>query len=86
MKDSTRLFYFLLYTVLYEGMIWGIFLYLIIILGWSEWTIIVAIIMSGAQFQPRHFGIKVQEKDPMALDSEDFERWEKVQKLRKVNQ
>ena len=77
--------FFLLYTVLYEGLIWGAFLYLIVVLGWSEWTIIVAVIMSSSQFQPRHFGIKVQEKDPMDLDDEEFERWEKVQKLRKVD-
>jgi len=81
MKESTRVFYFVLYTVLYEGLIWGVFLYLIVAQDWNEWTIIVAIMMSGAQFKPRHFGITVREKSPHEMDDEEFERYEKSKKL-----
>lgn len=81
-SEGTKLFYFLLYTVLYEGMIWGMFMYLIMYQNWSEWTVIIAIIMSSAQFQPRHFGIEVKEKNPLDLDEDEFLQWEKINKMR----
>lgn len=76
------MFYFVLYTIIYEGLIWGIFVYLIVFQQWSEWTVIVAIIMSGSQFKPQHFGIEVIAKLPEDMDDEEFAKWEKVQKIK----
>lgn len=83
MSEHLRMFYFVLYTVLYEGLIWGVFVYLMVFQGWSEMTVIVAIILSGAQFKPQHFGIKVTPKNPEDMDDEEFEKWKKVQKIKK---
>ena len=59
-NERFKLVIFLLYTIIYETMIWGLFLYLIIYENWNEWTIIVAIMMSGAQLKPKHFGLNYQ--------------------------
>ena len=50
---------FAIYSVLYEAIIWGIFGWAVFIDGNSGWWILVAIICSGAQLKPKHFGIGV---------------------------
>lgn len=79
LSQGARMFYFIFYTVLYEGLIWGLVAAAIFYLQWSEWTVLVGIIMSASQFQPRSFGLKTFSKDPMQLDDEDFVKWKKVQ-------
>ena len=57
-NEKFKLFMFFMYTIMYEVLIWGLFLYLIVYHDWNEWTIVVAIIMSGSQLKPKHFGLK----------------------------
>jgi len=48
---------FFLYSIIYECLIWGLTASAIYYLNWSEWTVLVGIIMSGAQLKPKHFGL-----------------------------
>lgn len=48
---------FALYSVLFEAIIWGVFGYAVFIVGHSGWWVLVAILLSGSQLKPRHFGI-----------------------------
>ena len=57
-NEKFKLFMFFMYTIIYEVLIWGLFLYLIVYHDWNEWTIVTAIIMSASQLKPRHFGLK----------------------------
>jgi hypothetical protein len=43
--------------VAYEAIVWGIFGYAIFWQGHSGWWVIVALLISGAQMKPHHFGI-----------------------------
>jgi len=85
LSQGVRMFYFIFYTILYEGLVWGLVAAAIFYLQWSEWTVIVGIIMSASQFQPRSFGLKTFSKDPMKLDDEDFAKWEKIQEHNRKN-
>jgi len=85
LSQGARMFYFIVYTVFFETLVWGLVAAAIFYLQWSEWTVIVGIILASSQFQPRHFGLKTYSKDPMTLDSEDFTQWEKVQENYRKN-
>ena len=61
--ERFKLSLFFLYTLVYEVLIWGLFLYLIAYQNWNEWTVIVAMIMSGSQLKPRNFGLKYKIKE-----------------------
>jgi len=66
--EKFKLIIFAIYTILYELLIWSLFLYLIVVEQWSEWTIIVAMIMSNSQLQPIHFGLNYKVKDKVKED------------------
>jgi hypothetical protein len=61
--EIPKLLLFFTYTVLYEGFIWGMVVGAIYYLHWNEWTVIVGIIMSGAQLKPKHFGLDYNLED-----------------------
>jgi len=48
---------FVVYSILYEAIIWGIFGWAVFFNGHSGWWILVAMLMSSSQLQPRNFGI-----------------------------
>jgi len=56
-NEKTKLALFTIYTLIYEILIWGVFLYLIVYQNWNEWTIVLAMLMSASQIQPEHFGL-----------------------------
>lgn len=57
-NEKFKLIIFVIYTILYETLIWGMVAGAIYYLKWNEWTVLVGIIMSGAQLKPNHFGLK----------------------------
>ncbi len=56
-NEKFKLGLFLIYTIVYESMVWGIWLYLFITMNVSGWSVIIAMLMSGAQLKPQHFGL-----------------------------
>ena len=52
-----RVVVFAIYSILYEAIVWGIFGYAVFVKDRSGWWVLVAIICSGAQLKPKHFGI-----------------------------
>ncbi len=56
-NEKFKLGLFFLYTIVYESMVWGIWLYLFVIMSVSGWSVILAILMSAAQLKPRYFGL-----------------------------
>jgi len=53
---------FFLYTIIYECLIWGLTASAIYYLNWSEWTVLIGMIMSNAQLKPKHFGLNYIKK------------------------
>lgn len=63
-NEIFKLVLFFIYTILYEGFIWYGFFILVTKYNMSLWLIIVAIIMSGSQLSPKHFGLNyITEKE-----------------------
>jgi len=54
--------------MLYECLIWGLVAASIYYLHWSEWTILVGIVMSSAQFKPWHFGLSYEKPESLKDD------------------
>ena len=52
-----RVIVFATYSILYEAIIWGIFGWAVFVKDRSGWWVLVAIICSGSQLKPKHFGI-----------------------------
>lgn len=48
---------FVVYTILYEALIWGVFGYAVFVLGHSGWWFLLALLLSGSQLKARRFGI-----------------------------
>lgn len=48
---------FAIYSIIYEAIIWGIFGYAVFVKDRSGWWVLVAIMCSGAQLKPKHFGM-----------------------------
>lgn len=46
---------FLIYTVFYESLIWGLTASAIYFLNWSEWTVLVAILISSSSIKIYEF-------------------------------
>jgi len=82
MKESTRMFYFVLYTILYEGMVWGLTAWWLYA-GWSPFILILSVMLSSSQFKPSHFGLEEKEVNPLDLDDDEFERWKQIQKFKR---
>ncbi|MCD6435363.1 MAG: hypothetical protein J7L15_03165, partial [Clostridiales bacterium] len=56
-NEKFKLTMFVIYTIIYEVIVWGIWLYLFIIMSISGWSVIIAMIMSSSQLRPQHFGL-----------------------------
>ena len=56
-NERFKLILFTLYTILYEGMVWGGFVWLVIISDGSAWWFLAALILSGVQLGPKYFGL-----------------------------
>jgi len=69
---------FVIYTIIYELIIWGGVGYLLFALNWSEWTIVVGILMSSAQLKLEHFdsnyALKKQEVKAKELENDRVEK------------
>lgn len=61
-NEKFKLFMFLFYTFVYEAAVWGVWLALFVFLHIPGWSVIVAILMSAAQLQPKHFGLPYKTK------------------------
>jgi len=69
-NEKFKLVLFLIYTILYECLIWGLVAASIYYLHWYWLIIIVGIIMSGAQFKPWHFGLKYERPESLKDDDD----------------
>lgn len=67
-NEKFKLILFVIYTMLYECLIWGLVAASIYYLHWSEWTILVGIFMSSAQFKPWHFGLSYEKPESLKDD------------------
>lgn len=56
-NEKFKLVLFLLYTILYEVMVWGLVSYSIVVLKWEWYIMFLGIFMSSAQLRPIHFGL-----------------------------
>jgi hypothetical protein len=84
MSQKLRMFYFVVYTIFYETLIWGL-VALWLAQGWSAWILLLGVIMSGSQFQPRSFGLitfKKPPKKPEDMNEEEFKRWKEIQRIK----
>lgn len=52
MRDTLLTVTFLIYTLCYEALVWIGGMFVILNYGWSEWTVLVLMILSGAQLKP----------------------------------
>ena len=87
MSQKARMVWFIVYTVFYETLVW-VLVVLWLAQGWSAWILLLGVIMSGAQFQPRSFGLITFEKkpkDPTNMDEDEFKRWKEIQEINKWN-
>lgn len=60
---SARVWAFMVYTVLFEAIVWGLFGWAVFWQGRSAWWMLLAVILSGAQLKPKHFGITADQDD-----------------------
>lgn len=51
---------FALYSILYEAIVWGLFGWAVFVKDRSGWWVLVALMLSGAQLKPKHFGIRTK--------------------------
>lgn len=54
-NDKFTLAMFVIYTIFYLSLIWGLTASAIYFLDWSEWTVLVAIIASSEQLKYKSF-------------------------------
>ena len=57
-NDKFTLVLFVIYTIFYEFLIWGLAASAIYFLNWSEWTVLAAIFMSSVQLKYSSFYVK----------------------------
>lgn len=67
MKDEFKLILFLIYTILWQGMVWYGFYHIVFVLGKSAWWVVLAIVLAGSQFKPPRFGL------PFGADKDDVD-------------
>lgn len=60
-NNKFTLVLFVIYTVFYESLVWGLTACSIYFLQWSEWTILVGIIMSSLQLKYKSFYVKIED-------------------------
>lgn len=54
---------FLIYTIFYESLIWGLTASAIYFLNWSPWTVLIAMVLSSLQLQYKSFYISENKPD-----------------------
>lgn len=54
----SRYYAFAAYSIFYEAIIWLTFGCAVFVLGHSGWWLLLAVVMSGCQLRPKHFGIE----------------------------
>ena len=59
-NDKFTLVLFVIYTIFYESLIWGLTACAIYFLNWSPYTVLVAMIMSSSQLKYRSFYVKIE--------------------------
>ena len=72
-NDKFTLVLFVIYTIFYESLIWGLTACAIYFLDWSEWTVLVAMVMSAEQLKYKSFYIdfeELEESEQIKLDLE----------------
>ena len=57
---NKKILIFAIYSVLYEGIIWGLFGWAVFVKGHSGWWMILATLMSMSQLKPQSFGIVIE--------------------------
>ena len=73
-NDKFTLVLFVIYTIFYESLIWGLTACAIYFLNWSEWTVLAAIIASSEQLKYKSFYVnsngseKLEESGDIELD------------------
>ena len=55
----SKVWAFAAYSICYEAIIWGLFGWAVFWQGYSGWWMLLAVVLSGAQLKPKHFGINV---------------------------
>lgn len=55
MSRSAALWAFVVYTLLWEALIWGGGMWVIVTQGWSPWWVVFLLFVSAAQFKPDTF-------------------------------
>ena len=56
-----NLLMFVIYSILFELIVWGLFGWAVFINGNSGWWFLLAVLLSGSQLKPKHFGLDVDE-------------------------
>lgn len=54
---KTRIWAFVIYSIFFESVVWGLFGWAVFVKGFSGWWMLAAIIISGCQIKPSSFGI-----------------------------
>jgi len=57
-NEKFKLIMFLVYTILYECLVWIGFFFIVFIYDGSPWWAALAVFMSMSQLKPKHFGLK----------------------------
>jgi hypothetical protein len=60
---KTRIWAFVIYSIFFEAIVWGLFGYVVFWKGYSGWWIVLALAISAAQIKPSDFGITKKEVD-----------------------
>ena len=55
MGRTTALALFVIYTLIWEGIVWGGGMWVILTQGWSPWWVLALLFISSAQFKPQAF-------------------------------
>jgi hypothetical protein len=64
-RDALIIVTFLIYTLIYEAIVWVGGMYVILNYSWSEWTVLVLMILSGAQLKPEHWRNLLHNEKPL---------------------
>lgn len=62
-SKTQRLWAFVVYSVAFESLIWGIFAYAVFWQDHAGWWFFAAVVLSASQFRPKTFGLKFFEDE-----------------------
>lgn len=57
MNQAARVWALVVYSILYEAIVWGVFCYGVFLKNHSAWWFLAALLVSGCQLKGKHFGI-----------------------------